>query len=193
MKYSQPSYYHFSDPSIELVKFACDHHCFNDNDSIIDIFAGCGILGLELFERLKFKPLIDFCEIQQDSIYHLRKNINQLGLQQYNIFEYSYERLKGEYSVILANPPYFEQGEARLSDNMQKNICRHFLNGSINNFLEKSYTLLSKQGILFILRPLSSYESFKDKLYETGFKLKEEKLYRTHFLMKASKAKSCSE
>jgi len=93
LKYSQPPYYHFSSPSIKLVDFAQKFYDFSTNDRVIDIFAGCGVIGLELFEKLKLDMAIDFCEIQPESVHYLKKNIVTSGLKSYQVYESSYKEL----------------------------------------------------------------------------------------------------
>ena len=53
--YAQPDYYRFSQDSLDLVKFALDNYSFRKQDQVIDICAGCGVVGMELLLKSKEK------------------------------------------------------------------------------------------------------------------------------------------
>jgi len=86
LNYSQPEEYHFSHDSIflsrhvfEIIKSQGLHY-----NRILDLCAGCGVIGIDLLfhinkEKLKLPLELDFIEIQNIYFPHFQKNLALVG------------------------------------------------------------------------------------------------------------------
>ena len=142
---------------------------------------------MELAQKLAFALNLEFCEIQTDSVISLKENISKFVSEEYKIHQCSYNDLSEKYSVIMANPPFYEKGCGKLSDNHQKNISRHFLVGDIKSFLIKSHSLLNELGVMFIIRPSVRADYFRQIIKEQKFKIEKEKQAKNYTLFKLNR------
>lgn len=85
--YKQPDEYHFSLDSIHLAKFVAKQlKPYRDLGSlrVLDLCAGCGVIGIELSWHLQAIRQIDFIEIQDiytEYFYQNISNVNRPELQ----------------------------------------------------------------------------------------------------------------
>lgn len=85
--YQQPDEYHFSLDSIYLARFVATQlksHTDLDSLRILDLCAGCGVIGIELSWHLRAIRQIDFIEIQDiytDYFYQNVAIVNRPELQ----------------------------------------------------------------------------------------------------------------
>jgi tRNA1Val (adenine37-N6)-methyltransferase len=173
--YSQPEDYRFSHDSVFLAREIFERHekLLNADDiQILDLCAGCGIIGLDLIyhqlkERKHFKGQIDFLEIQeiyQTHFLHNLQTIKSIFPQQYiNVkwLQKNYaDPITKKYDLIISNPPYFLANEGKLSPNEFKNRCRFFLDSDLSTYIQVLRTSLKENGrAYFLLR-----EEIKNKL-----------------------------
>ena len=164
--YFQPSFYRFTEDSIWLSREAIKYLNSTGRgvNSILDLCAGSGIIGIECFNKIENVKRLDFCDIQKEFIEIIKKNIKLKIGRTYsgNIYLSSYENLLNlknsiKYDLIVCNPPYFNEGSGRLSDCDKRNRCRFFLNGSIESLMQISSSLLETQGT-FVIVGRYSYE-----------------------------------
>lgn len=154
--YSQPNEYHFSHDSVFLARQVYERHSERlafGNAQILDLCAGCGIVGMDLvFHQMKEKSFtgeVDFLEVQE--IYHSHFQKNKEIMQGYfpdqplyfNWLQNNYANLDGQkkYDLIVSNPPYFIPGQGALSPSEFKNRCRFFIDSDWQNlihFIKKS-------------------------------------------------------
>lgn len=188
-EYSQPEEYHFSLDSIEMpwqVSLDLGSKDLTDK-KVLDLCAGCGVLGFELNYHLPKLRDIDFVEVQ--SVYkthfehnrelalaHAKKSSRpKLGIVRENapVFSSSepsfqflnlnYDELlkdsyQDKYDVILCNPPYFVPGQGKLSPSEFKNRCRFFIDSSFENLISVLCHTLKQDGEAFLLlRPLEDH------------------------------------
>ncbi len=169
LNYSQPEEYHFSHDSIFLSR-----HVFEviksqslDYNHILDLCAGCGVVGIDLLyhlnrDNLKPPQEVDFVEIQQEYAPHFEKNLNSVRgilkthiLSDYKIINYSHvihdPKLKGHYQLIICNPPYFRLNYGSLSASEFKNRCRFFIDSDFRSLIEAISYCLAPNGKAFVL------------------------------------------
>lgn len=154
--YFQPEEYRFSLDSVFLAQKVAkllESEVKLSNWKVLDLCAGCGIIGLELSLHAKDLINIDFLEVQE--IYHsfFQKNKKMiypeadglqfrfLNLNYQNLLEDEYENT---YDLIVSNPPYFFKDEGLLSPSDFKNRCRFFLDSDFKTLIF---------AILFVLKP----------------------------------------
>ncbi len=182
--YAQPDEYHFSLDSIYLAQFVASQfksHPDLGSLRVLDLCAGCGVIGMELSWHLKAIRQIDFVEIQAvytKYFYQNWVNLNRPELQfRWHLLNYDELHQKtwqGKFDLIISNPPYFHLGHGMLSPSQFKNRCRFFLDSSFQNYIRALENSLAEKGkAYFLLRPLKHHgfdliSDIKTMLQETS-------------------------
>lgn len=186
--YKQPKDYHFSLDSIHLARFVASQLQFHPSLNslrVLDLCAGCGVIGMELSWHLPDLKQIDFIEVQEvytEYFYHNKTNINRPELQ-FNWHLLNYDVLQGKeweasFDLIISNPPYFRLGHGMLSPSKFKNRCRFFLDSTFENYIRGLENSLAHQGkAYFLLHPLKQhglnpYSEIKKNLMEITTEVK---------------------
>lgn len=173
--YKQPEQYHFSLDSIYLAKFVATQiksHSDLGSLQVLDLCAGCGVIGIELSWQVPAIRQIDFIEVQDiytDCFYHNMASVNRPELQfRWHLLNYDALHEKnwaGKFDLIVSNPPYFQPGHGVLSPSNFKNRCRFYLDSSFENYIRAlEHSLADKGKAYFLLRPLieHGYDLFSD-------------------------------
>ena len=166
--YQQPKEYHFSLDSIYFAAWVADHlQSRRDLDSIrvLDLCAGCGVIGLELSWHLRNIRQIDFIEVQEIYTEYFHQNVAIVNRPELNLRWHllNYDALlekqwEGKFDVIISNPPYFQPGQGPLSPSVFKNRCRFYLDSSFANFIRAQVNSLAPKGqAYFLLRTLKEH------------------------------------
>ncbi len=130
-EYSQPDFYRFNSDSLALVEWIIQRgHSYS---KVLDLGAGCGILGIELAQK-SYVERITFVEIQKEYEDFLLQNIKN-HLTPSHLIEVKWKSFKDvlldeEYDLIVCNPPYYLPGHGQQSSNLQRMIARAFINDS---------------------------------------------------------------
>jgi tRNA1Val (adenine37-N6)-methyltransferase len=186
--YFQPMEYRFSLDSVFLAKKIGQHVNKNPREQlqVLDLCAGCGIIGLELSIHSKIELKIDFLEIQEIYLSFFNKNVEMIypnqnnNSERFKFIHSNYTELlapayKETYDLILCNPPYFFKGEGLLSPSEFKNRCRFFLDSDFENLilailhslkLGSSAYLLVRSGIHHGREPLKEITRLVSPLAE---------------------------
>lgn len=165
-QYSQPDEYRFSHDSVFLA-----HRVFEDIAAkiistprhLLDLCAGCGIIGMDLLVHLErgHLPLpktADFVEVQSIYRAHWVKNVSSLQSllkksPAFDFIEQNYAEYRPETraDLIVCNPPYFRPGQGNLSPSEFKNRCRFFLDADFAALLRALEKNLSADGNAYVL------------------------------------------
>jgi tRNA1Val (adenine37-N6)-methyltransferase len=173
--YDQPDEYHFSLDSIEMPLQVSQHlrkyHSDLPSLKVLDLCAGCGVVGFEFHFHLPEVAQIDFLEVQdvyqsyfESNLGKVKAGIRRDSLTQFQFFNLNYNQLmgsalEGQYDVVLCNPPYFEKDQGLLSPSDFKNRCRFYLDSDFSTLVESMLSSLKPGGAsFFLLRPLSEHK-----------------------------------
>ncbi len=149
--YSQPDFYKFNSDSIDLINFIQEQTKFSDN--ILDLCAGCGVIGIELAKYYQVKSVV-FVEAQNEFFPYLAKNSDSFipnikreiliqGLSEFNP--------DVQFDLITCNPPYYLPGRGQISMNKNRSICRSFVLDGWGILFEKISASLRLGGKCYIV------------------------------------------
>jgi len=157
--YSQPADYHFCQDSVILALFVADFlktETLFPSDRFLDVCSGCGVVGFELSHYEKRIAEFDFIEIQEKFRAHFEANQTLTGKTDFRWLQTSYADLNSaayadRYRLILGNPPYFLEGEGKLSSNDFQNRCRFFLDSDLATLVRGVANAITPGGNAFLL------------------------------------------
>ncbi|MBE0584817.1 MAG: methyltransferase [Desulfofustis sp.] len=146
--------YRFSVDSVLLGHFPL----VRAGDSILDLGAGCGIIGLILlFRHLHRGISVTGIEQQEDLLklavqnrddngYHDRMHLIQGQVEQIDRF------LAAEsYSLVIANPPFYRPGSGRLCADRQTTTARHQRECGLQGFVDAAaYASKNRGRVVFV-------------------------------------------
>lgn len=75
---------------------------------VLDIFSGTGCIGIALLKNVK-RLFVDFADVDENVLEQIKINleINKIKKGRYRIIKSDiFEKIRGRYDFILANPPY---------------------------------------------------------------------------------------
>lgn len=151
--YSQPDFYKFSRDSIELVDFSVNYiKERGSSQTLLDLCCGCGVIGIEAFEKVNGVEKVSFLELQTEFFPHLKKNIEESSISDFKLYEtpLGKQAFTERFDLIYSNPPYFIPGEGRVSENELRQNCRTFEVDGWNVFLKKVHEWLDADGFFFL-------------------------------------------
>lgn len=162
-QYSQPEEYRFSHDSVFLARRVFEIYAQKSVQKIkgLDLCSGCGIVGLDfLFHCQKEQQMtpasFDFVEVQEIYQAHFAENVKRFGPTStpLQFLHMNYQELltsSKKYDLILSNPPYFRQGQGKMSPSEFKNRCRFFLDADFPTLLKVVENSLAENGEAFLL------------------------------------------
>jgi release factor glutamine methyltransferase len=135
---------------------------------VLDIFSGSGCIGIAVLKNVRGSR-VDFVDIDKNAIEQIKINLklNKISPKRYRIIKSDvFERVKGEYDFIFANPPYV--AKERLNE-VQESVKRlepkiSWYGGRgglkyIKKFLKEAKNHLKENGIIFMeIDPLQKEE-----------------------------------
>jgi release factor glutamine methyltransferase len=156
---------------------------------VLDIFAGSGCIGIAVLKNIR-NSYVDFVDIDKKAIEQIKINLrlNKISPKRYRVIRSNiFEKVKGEYDFIFANPPYVAKerlGEIQESvKKFEPKISWYGGRGGlkyIKKFLKEAKNYLKENGIIFMeIDPLQreevekilKKEGYKDfKFYKDQFK-----------------------
>lgn len=176
-QYKQPDEYHFSLDSIHLAEFVAEQLRLQPNLNtlrVMDLCAGCGVIGLELSWYLRDLRHFDFVEVQEIYSGYFQQNLTLVNRPELNckwhvinydtLLEKSWE---STFDLIICNPPYFQPSQGILSPSEFKNRCRFYLDSTFTNLIRAMTHTLAPLGKAYcLLRCLKhhGYDPYLDML-----------------------------
>lgn len=187
--YAQPKEYHFCLDSVLLPKLVADltREKLPSSSAVLDLGAGCGVLGLEfLYYRPDIRQL-DFIEKQEFFAPYFRENLARFREHQDSPVqcEYLLKDLRSigseagattnhSYDLILCNPPYYFEDEGTKPPQNEKAQCHFFLSAGPDDFLNAIAVALKSGGEAYVL--VKNPSRWKDAIEATAESLSVEQV-----------------
>jgi tRNA1Val (adenine37-N6)-methyltransferase len=150
--YHQPDFYRFNEDSISLVKWIIGKEYRPQR--ILDLGAGCGVMGIELAQALN-PELLTLVELQTDFITYLEKNCQLFvpSSTKYSVHINSFSDFSSlcKFDLIVCNPPYYLPERGEVSKDANRAIARTFLRDSWPVLLQTISDSLTDNGKAFIV------------------------------------------
>lgn len=123
---------------------------------VMDLGTGTGIISMLLCEKTQLKKIIgveiqqEVCDMAQRSIYlnHLE---NKFEIINTNILHLNSLFSKESFDVIVSNPPYKKINTGVQNSEQKKNISRHEITASLEEFIHVSFDLLKDRGEIYLV------------------------------------------
>lgn len=163
-EYLQPDFYKFSEDSVQLARFVVEDFKGRSLDHLLDIGAGCGVIGIEILRNLKLASRLTCIEFQEAFNLSLHENLTRyLDINSFEVINSSIGDYVANQSFdcIVCNPPYFNPLDGKPSPNRQRQISRSLEIDSLEVFLSKIIKLKTQKGRAYVVFP-SSHEIFLD-------------------------------
>ncbi|MCF8057216.1 MAG: methyltransferase [Desulfocapsa sp.] len=140
-------------------------------ETVLDLGAGCGVLGLILLYRAsrQIRSLTAF-ELQAELVECTRENVSL------NRFQDKMEVVEGDlchilrylepefFSTVVCNPPFYKAGTGRSSVNEEALIARHQVACTLAEILSSAAAVLQNKGRLFMVYPAEGLGSLLGQL-----------------------------
>jgi len=164
--------YRFNLDSVLLASFAK----LKNNSKVIDLGTGSGILILLL--NLKYRNLKFYAVEVQESLYEIAKKNFEINGVKVNLYLENVKNIKKifenqSFDFVITNPPFFKK-EMSKSKNIEIQIGKSEVKGSLEDFISASGYLLKNSGKLFLINNTS-------RLSETVFLMKKYKIQPKRF------------
>lgn len=151
LKIYQPKLgYRFTSDSVILANFVKS----KPDDKIIEFCSGCGVIAILLQKKLSLKKIYGI-ELQKElfdlSMTSLKTNFQEEHIFFINDKIQNFENyFKNEtFDIVVSNPPYFKSNAGLSNKNSQKNIARHDLFLSLEEFIYFGSKALKFGGNLY--------------------------------------------
>ena len=151
--YSQPYFYHFNEDSLRLAEKVKKK--IGKAERILDLGAGCGIIGIEL--AIHFSPrTLTLVELQEEYKEHITKNLKLFlpspGIEsQIEISSFSNWNPSGSHDLIVCNPPYYLPGHGQKSKDERRGCARSFIEDDWKVLLYKIHEAITPEGRSFLV------------------------------------------
>jgi len=146
--------YRFSIDAVLLSQFAK----IRNNERVIDLGTGCGILPLLLCHDAKAHSFVGV-EIQRDLAELARRNVQLNRVEdRVSILHSDFRKLRaifppGSFQVVLSNPPYRKHRTGRVNPALEKAIARHEIEGTLEDLITMASYLLPPKGRCYLIFP----------------------------------------
>lgn len=136
--YQPESGYCYNSDSLFLYDFI---DSFNPKGRVLDVGAGCGIVGL-LVARDNKKVSLEAVEKQEVFVKYAKKNAQENEIE-YKLYESDFLELAFEdkYDYIISNPPFYPEGAKKSEDEMLIN-ARYNTSLPMASFFKKVSSIL---------------------------------------------------
>ncbi len=149
------------------------------DELVLDIGAGCGVLGFILLYRTPdLIQKLTALELQEALAELARENVIANSCQKkMEIVTGDLRSIEkyfpaGSYSSVVCNPPFYLPGSGRKSINDEARIARHQVQCTLSDVLHSAAYVLKTRGRLFLVYPAELMAVLIAQLMSSGFAVK---------------------
>jgi len=164
----------------------------NDNDRVIDLGTGAGIIPFLLASKSPVKQITGV-EIDREACSFFERNIAENGLEhRVEAVFADYRGLKsiyteGSFSLVVANPPYIKAGAGRVSPEKQRAVARSEVKGTLKELIDISKYLVGKKGRIAFVFPVARLFEMLGEARVAGLKVRRLRFVHTQSRLKPAK------
>lgn len=170
---SQPARgYRYGIDSMLLARFAK----FTERETVCDLGAGVGILGLLALSRFQAKQVVAV-EVQEDLARRALDNAKILKVaERYEVLHADWRDAKRllkarRFHAVISNPPYRKANSGLLNPNQSKAIAKHEIMGNMSDLVAAAAHLLKPTGRFLVMYPPLRLEELIAELQAKKFKI----------------------
>ncbi len=141
---------------------------------VLDMCTGSGVIGLAIKKHTNAEVFL--CDKSKKALKNCRKNMKKNKLQTHVFASDMFSKVKGQFDVIVSNPPYIKTAQLKnLSPVVKKYDPMMALDGGVDGMtfykeiIEKAPQFLKEDGVLFLEIDEGLQKKIK-KLLEKDFK-----------------------
>jgi tRNA1(Val) A37 N6-methylase TrmN6 len=156
MDYFQPEFYRFSEDSLILSQKVIDRE--QGIKSLLELGSGCGVIGIEIANNIASLKKLKLLEKQAEFLAFIEKNTQSFlrdnisyELIHSSFYDFASKEHKEKFDVIVGNLPYFIPTAGRLGPNYNRNMCRHWIEGSFNDVIKILDASLNDDGSAYLI------------------------------------------
>ena len=127
--------------------------------NILDIGSGTGLIALMVAQRNE-KALITALEIEPESFLQMQHNFNISSWKnriQATLVDFQNFESDVLFDCIISNPPFYDDGNT--NPDVQRSVARHTHSLPYSILMQKSASLLSKEGKFNVIIPYENEEN----------------------------------
>lgn len=165
--------------SVDAV-LAGHYHRPAQNETILDLGAGCGIISLILMYRWANRiQHLQALEYQPQLCSLLHENFQANG------FEHTCSALQGDvkrildavrpesFSLVVCNPPYYPAGSGRKSGTDECSLARHLIAADLDDFTRAAAVAVKNGGTVVFIYPADFFTSLCQSLAQVRLEIKQ--------------------
>lgn len=92
----------------------------------------------------------------------------------------SHVELAQSFDLVLSNPPFYKEGEGRMSPVLERREAHHELHGGLRDFLDAGRWLLKPRGMMKLVIPPARLAEVFECVTSTDFGVKELRFVHAH-------------
>ncbi len=167
--------YRFSIDPVLLAHFVC----LKKEERLLDLGAGCGVLGFILLYRAQnsIQKLTAF-ELQEGLVGLAKANVltnscqDKMEVVRGDLRSIEHFFAAGSFTSVVCNPPFYLPGSGRTSTNDEALIARHHVECNLGEILHAALYVLKNRGRLFLVYPAELLAVVIAQLNKKGFAVK---------------------
>jgi tRNA1Val (adenine37-N6)-methyltransferase len=126
-------------------------------ERIVELGTGSGVVAICLASREEVQVI--GVEIQSSMLARAENNLqgNQVRLKgEVRLVEGDIRQIdavlpRGEYDIVVSNPPYYQRGAGRLPPSKEKAVARHEINVQLDEIVSAAAQLLCTRGAFYLI------------------------------------------
>ena len=149
----------------------------NQDNKIIDLGTGCGIIPLILAYRYPQVKIFGI-ELQKKLANLAALNVeenrmeNQIKILYNDLKTLKFDMISGPADIVVCNPPYIKVKAGRISSDLQRAVARHEIKATLDDVIATACRILNISGKFIIIYPAERITDLLAKMRSIGIEPK---------------------